>query len=405
MLTKTNKMEGLVAQFQQRLRFVSVGFVRSVMEEINWKAQLIGIKGARGIGKTTLLLQYIKLHLSEELDKTLYVSLDSVWFSHHSLLDLVREFEQKGGKYLFLDEVHKYENWTQELKNIYDTYPLLKIVFTGSSLLEILNARADLSRRAVIYTMQGFSFREYLSIETGMSFEKLTLEQILNNHQNEVSKINEKIRPFQHFDNYLKQGYYPFYREQPDLYPMRLGEVVNMMLEIELPLLRNVEIAYISRIKQLLVVIAESVPFIPNISKLSEKINLNRATLLSYFYYLDEIGLTRNLFRETHGISRLQKPAKVWLENTNLAFLLARENANEGNLRETFFANQLGYRHHLLYTEKGDFWVDEKYTFEVGGKNKTDKQIKSVENAYIVSDNIEYGFGNKIPLWLFGFMY
>lgn len=398
-------MESLVAQFQQRLRFVSVEFTRSVMEEINWKAQLIGIKGARGIGKTTLLLQYIKLHLSEELDKTLYVSLDSVWFSNHSLLDLVSEFEQKGGKYLFLDEVHKYENWSQELKNIYDTYPLLKIVFTGSSLLEILNARADLSRRAVIYTMQGFSFREYLSVETGMTFEKLTLEQILNNHQNEVSKINEKIRPFQYFDTYIKQGYYPFYREQPDLYPMRLGEVVNMMLEIELPLLRNVEIAYISRVKQLLVVIAESVPFIPNISKLSQKINLNRATLLSYFHYLNEIGLTRNLFRETHGISKLQKPAKVWLENTNLTFLLARQNANQGNLRETFFANQLGYRHNLLYTEKGDFLVDEKYTFEVGGKNKTDKQIKSVKNAYTVADTIEYGFGNKIPLWLFGFMY
>lgn len=405
MLIKTNKMENLVAQFQQKLRFVSVDFTRSLMDEINWEAQLIGIKGARGIGKTTLLLQYIKLYLSEELDKTLYVSLDSVWFSNHSLLSLVSEFEQKGGKYLFLDEVHKYENWTQELKNIYDTYPNLKIVFTGSSLLEILNARADLSRRAVIYTMQGFSFREYLSVEIGMTFEKLTLEQILNNHQKEVAKINEKIRPFQHFDTYLKQGYYPFYQEQPDLYPMRLGEVVNMMLEIELPLLRNVEIAYISRIKQLLVVIAESVPFIPNISKLSEKININRATLLSYFHYLDEIGLTRNLFRETHGISKLQKPAKVWLENTNLAFILARENANEGNLRETFFANQLGYRHHLLYVEKGDFLIDEKYTFEVGGKNKTAKQIKSVENAYIVADKIEYGFGNKIPLWLFGFLY
>ena len=398
-------MESLVTQFQQRLRLISVDFIRSVMEEINWEAQLIGIRGARGIGKTTLLLQYIKLHLSEELDKTLYVSLDSIWFNRHSLLDLVGEFEQKGGKYLFLDEVHKYENWTQELKNIYDSYPLLKIVFTGSSLLEILNARADLSRRAVIYTMQGFSFREYLSVETGMTFEKLTLEQILDYHQQEVSKINEKIRPFQHFDTYLKRGYYPFYREQPDLYLMRLGEVVNMMLEIELPLLRNVETAYISRIKQLLVIIAESVPFIPNISKLSEKTNLNRATLLAYFHYLDEIGLTRNLFRETHGISKLQKPAKVWLENTNLAYLLARENANKGNLRETFFANQLGYRHSLVYTEKGDFLIDEKYTFEVGGKNKTNKQIKSVQNAYIVADTIEYGFANKIPLWLFGFMY
>jgi uncharacterized protein len=401
----TSKMEELIAQFQQRLRFVSIDFTRSIMDEINWNAQLIGIKGARGTGKTTLLLQFIKLHLAEKLDKTLYVSLDSVWFSKHSLLELVREFEQRGGKYLFLDEVHKYQNWTQELKNLYDLYPHLKIVFTGSSLLEILNARADLSRRAVIYTLQGFSFREYLSVETGMNFEKLTLEQILNNHQQEASKINEKVRPFQYFDHYLKQGYYPFYREQPDLYMMRLGEVVNMMLEIELPLLRNVEIAYVSRIKQLLVIIASSVPFVPNISKLSQKINLNRATLLTYFHYLDEIGLTRNLFKETHGISRLQKPAKVWLENTNLAFLLSRENANHGNLRETFFANQLGFRHNLLYTDKGDLLVDEKYTFEIGGRNKTVKQLESLPNAYVVKDSIEYGFGNAIPLWLFGFMY
>ncbi|MDY0315468.1 MAG: AAA family ATPase [Bacteroidales bacterium] len=398
-------MESLATQFQQRLQYVSVDFVRSIMDEINWEAQLIGIKGARGIGKTTLLLQYIKLHLSEELDKTMYVSLDSVWFSNYSLLDFAGEFERKGGKYLFLDEVHKYQNWAQELKNIYDSYPLLKVVFTSSSLLEILNARADLSRRAVIYTMQGFSFREYLSFETGINFEKITLEQILNNHQNEASKINEKIRPFQHFDKYLKQGYYPFYTEQADLYPLRLGEIVNMMLEIELPLLRNVKIEYITRIKQLLLIIAESVPFIPNISKLSEKIGLNRASLLSYFHYLDEIGLTRNLFRKAHGISRLQKPAKIWLENTNLAFLLAKENANEGNLRETFFANQLAYRHDLLYTEKGDFLINEKYNFEIGGKNKTDKQIKFMENSYIASDNIEYGFGNKIPLWLFGFLY
>ncbi|MCK9256301.1 MAG: AAA family ATPase, partial [Bacteroidales bacterium] len=181
-------MESLATQFQQRLQYVSVDFVRSIMDEINWEAQLIGIKGARGIGKTTLLLQYIKLHLSEELDKTMYVSLDSVWFSNYSLLDFAGEFERKGGKYLFLDEVHKYQNWAQELKNIYDSYPLLKVVFTSSSLLEILNARADLSRRAVIYTMQGFSFREYLSFETGINFEKITLEQILNNHQNEASK-------------------------------------------------------------------------------------------------------------------------------------------------------------------------------------------------------------------------
>lgn len=398
-------MERLIEQFEQKIRYISTDFVRSMIDEVNWDARLIGIKGARGIGKTTLLLQYIKLHLADKLNQTLYVSLDTVWFNTNSLSELIREFERKGGKYLFLDEVHKYEGWAQELKNSYDNYPMLKIVFTGSSLLEILNARADLSRRAVVYTMQGFSFREYLSLETGLTFDRLSLDQIINDHSNLTRKINNQIRPFQYFENYLKGGYYPFYREQPELYLMRLGEVVNMILEIELPLLRKVELAYIGKIKQLLVVIAESVPFVPNVSKLSEKININRATLLSYLHYLDEIGLTHNLFKEASGISRLQKPSKIYLENTNLAYLLARENTNIGNLRETFFANQLNHRHQLNYTDKGDFLVDEKFTFEIGGKNKTTKQIEFLPNAYVVSDDIEYGFGNKIPLWLFGFLY
>ncbi|MGQ7946432.1 ATP-binding protein [Flavobacterium sp. WC2509] len=398
-------MEDLNNQFEQRMRYVSVDFVRSIMNEINWNARLIGIKGARGIGKTTLLLQYIKLHLADKLNETLYVSLDTTWFHKNSLLELVKDFERRGGKYLFLDEVHKYEGWAQELKNIYDIYPELKIVFTGSSLLEILNARADLSRRAVVYTMQGFSFREFIAVETGQIFDILSLDQILTDHKEEARKINNQIRPFQYFENYLKQGYYPFYREQPELYFMRLAEVVNMILEIELPLLRNVELSYIGKIKQLLVIIAESVPFVPNVSKLSEKININRATLLSYLHYLDEIGLTHNLFKEASGISRLQKPSKIYLENTNLAYLLSRENTNIGNLRETFFANQLNHRHRLNYTDKGDFLVDEKFTFEIGGKDKKAKQIEFIDNAFVVSDDIEYGIGNKIPLWLFGFLY
>ncbi|HTN20553.1 MAG TPA: AAA family ATPase [Pelobium sp.] len=398
-------MENLFESYQQRLKFTSVNFVRSAMTEINWDARLIGIKGARGIGKTTLLLQYIKLNLSSELEKTLYVSLDSLWFNSRTLVDLVSEFVKKGGEYLFLDEVHKYLGWAQELKNIYDNFPLLKIVFTGSSLLEILNARADLSRRAVIYTMQGFSFREYLEMETGLVFQKYTLHQLIDHHLEIAQMVNHKIKPFQHFDSYLKNGYYPFYTEQPELYQMRLGEVINMILEIELPLLRGVEPSYIPKIKQLLIVIAESVPFVPNVSKLSGKININRATLMSYLHYLDEIGLTINLFKEANGISRLQKPAKIYLENTNIIFTLSRENANKGNIRETFFANQLSHDHQLNYTEKGDFLVDEKYVFEVGGKNKTTKQIDGLSNSFIVADEIEYGFKNKIPLWLFGFLY
>ncbi|WP_140937661.1 ATP-binding protein [Sphingobacterium lumbrici] len=398
-------MEDLIELFQRKLRHVNVDFPRSLMEEVNWNARLIGIKGARGIGKTTLLLQHIKLHLSDRLDEVLYVSLDTIWFNTNSLVGLVKEFEQKGGKYIFLDEVHKYDGWAQELKNIYDDYPELKIVFTGSSLLEILNARADLSRRAVIYNMQGFSFREYLAIETGVRFERITLDDLLAQHTDKAREVNERIKPFQHFSNYLQHGYYPYYKEEPDLYFMRLGEVLNMMLEIELPLLRQIGLAYVAKIKQLLTIIAESVPFIPNVSKISERIGINRSTLLSYLHYLDEIDLTTNLFKYGEGISLLQKPSKIYLENTNLIYLLAKENANRGNLRETFFANQVGYAYDLSYAEQGDFTVDNQYTFEIGGKDKTEKQIKGVDKAYIVSDDITHGFHHKIPLWLFGFLY
>ncbi len=398
-------MENLFEQFLQRLRYVKTDFIRSIMTEINWNARLIGIKGARGIGKTTLLLQYIILYLQKEIDQTLYVSLDSVWFNDRSLIDLVREFDRKGGKYLFLDEVHKYAEWAQELKNIYDEYPNLKVVFTGSSLLEILNARADLSRRAVVYKMQGFSFREYITLESGVHIDPIPLEKILTKHSEESRRINEKIKPFQYFETYLKQGYYPFYREQQDLYTLRLGEVVNMMLEIELPLLRNIDVGYVAKVKQLLTIIAQSVPFVPNTSKLSEKIGINRTTLLSYLHYLDEIGMLHNLYKSAQGINMLQKPSKIYLENTNLVYLLAKENANRGNLRETFFVNQLGYLHHVNYAEKGDVMIDSKYTFEIGGKDKTKKQIENIDNAYVAADDIEYGFQHKIPLWLFGFLY
>jgi predicted AAA+ superfamily ATPase len=398
-------MEELAEKYRLKLSYITTNFVRSLGSDINWNARLIGIKGARGVGKTTMLLQHIKLSLADELDKTLYVTLDSIWFSNHTLVDLADDFVKKGGEYLFLDEVHKYSNWSQELKNIYDDYPMLKVVFTGSSLLEILNARADLSRRAIIYTMQGLSFREYLSIETGQHFDRLTLESILKNHLKESTLINAKVKPLQYFDAYLKQGYYPFYKEELGLYVPRLEEVINMMLEIELPILRGLDLAYVHKVKQLLLIISESVPFVPNVSKLSDKIGIARGTLLLYFHYLAEIGLTINLFKESGGISKLQKPLKVYLENSNLMYALSPRAVNTGNKRETFFANQLGYTHKIMYSDKGDFFVDEQYVFEIGGKDKSKKQIATIENSYIAADDIEYGFQNKIPLWLFGFLY
>lgn len=405
LLNRINKMEKLTDLFLQKLNSTKLDFVRSAMQEINWEARLVGIKGARGVGKTTLLLQYIKQHLKPELQQTLYVSLDTFWFNHSSIYELADEFVKKGGKYLFLDEVHKYQNWAQELKNMYDDFPTLNVVFTGSSLLEILNARADLSRRAVIYTMQGLSFREYLSMETKTDFKHYALDNILNNHQSISAEINEEVMVFQYFETYLKSGYYPFYKENPKLYNSRLSEVVNMILDIELPQLRQIEVAYIPKLKQLLAIIAKSVPFKPNVSKISSKIVLNRQTLLTYLNYLDEVDLTTHLYKSNFGISQLQKPDKIYLENTNLMYLLGESQTNSGNLRETFFVNQLKYRHQVAYAEKGDFLVDDTYTFEVGGKDKAQHQIQNIKNAYIASDGIIYGYQNKIPLWLFGFLY
>lgn len=399
-------MNQLIESFEKKIAITTTDFVRNLSDEINWDARLIGIKGARGVGKTTLLLQYIKIKLTNQLDQVLYVSLDNVWFNNHSLIELAHTFEQRGGKYLFLDEVHKYPQWSQEIKNIYDDFPNLKIVFTGSSLLEILNARADLSRRAIVYHLQGLSFREFIAMETGIVFPGIeSLQNLLSQHTHIAREINVKIKIFKHFEDYLKFGYYPFYQEQKDLYYVRLGEVLNMMLEIELPLLRKVDIAYINKIKQLLSILAESVPFMPNVSKLSDKIGINRNTLLTYLHFLDEINLTKNLFKQNVGISTLQKPTKIYLENTNLMYLLSRENSNIGNVRETFFANQIGCNHSLNYTETGDFLVDEKYTFEVGGKNKTNHQIKEVNESYVALDDVTIGRDNKIPLWMFGFLY
>lgn len=398
-------MEELFNRYQRISQKIQTDFVRSFMQEVNWNARLIGIKGARGVGKTTLLLQYLKINFTDNIALTLYVSLDSFAFRGKTLLGLADEFVRNGGKHLFLDEVHKYPNWAQELKNIYDDYSELQIVFTGSSLLEILNSRADLSRRVVIYHMQGLSFREFIMLETGIYFTPLTLESILKDHLHLAGQINAKIKVFPHFEKYLKQGYYPFYREELDLYEHRVEEVINMMLEIELPLLRGMDIGLVPKIKQLLVIISESVPFVPNIVNLSQKIEIHRTTLMSYLFYLQELGLTYHLLKEARGSVRLQKPAKIYLDNTNLMYVLSSFSANRGNVRETFFANQVGYKHKISFHEKTDFLVDNTYVFEIGGKDKSKKQITSIENAYIVSDEIEYGYQNKIPIWLFGFLY
>lgn len=397
-------MDSLVEKHLQKISYTKTDFIRSIVDKIEWDSRLIGIKGSRGVGKTTLLLQYIKMHYGTS-SKALYVSLDSIWFSENKLSELVSRFVSKGGEHLFLDEVHKYPSWSQEIKNIYDDYPNLQVVFTGSSLLEILNARADLSRRAIVYHMQGLSYREYLAMYHKVELAPVTLNQILSNHINISAEVISRIKPLQYFSNYLKSGYYPFYQEKPSQYYQKIEEVVNMILEIELPLLRAVEIAYIQKIKQLLQIISQSAPFVPNVSKLSERIGISRNTLISYLYYLDEVRLINALYKDASGITKLQKPDKLYLENTNLAYSLASDNTEIGNMRETFFINQLSQGHNVTYPEKSDFLIDNKFTFEIGGKKKGNKQIADIENSYIVADDIEYGSGNKIPLWMFGLLY
>lgn len=397
-------MHNFQEKFQRRIQQTSLKFSRSLIDNIAWEARLIGIKGARGVGKTTLLLQYIKKNLPLN-HKTLFVSLDEIWFAEHSLSELVDDFVKKGGLYIFLDEVHKYPNWAQELKNIYDNYSELKIVFTGSSLLEMLNARADLSRRAIVYTMQGLSYREYLNFILNKSLPSYDLKEILANHLEISRQINEEIQPLEHFQNYLKYGYYPFFKEGINQYTQRLEEVINLIIEIELPQLRKVEVAYIKKIKQLLHIIAKSVPFMPNVSKLSSRIGINRNTFISYLYFLEEAHIIKNMYKDAKGITQLQKPDKIYLENTNIQYTLNGDRINTGNARETFFVNQLSYNHLTEYSDQGDFKVDGTFTIEVGGKNKDIKQIQNIEKAYIAADDIEYGCGHKVPLWLFGFMY
>lgn len=396
-------MQYLVEKFRKKLLHLPMQFQRSLMDDIAWEARLIGLKGARGAGKTTLMLQRIKGQFSDSRE-VLYVSLDDLWFAEHRLVELADQFVKQGGRYLFLDEVHKYPDWSREIKNIYDDHPELKVVFTGSSLLEILNARADLSRRAVTYELQGLSFREYLHFAQDIAFPVYSLDDLLSQHEAIAAEVVQAIKPLAHFGDYLASGYYPFFKEIPDLYPQRLSEVVNLILEVELPQLRKVDVAWVPKLKQLLLIIAESAPFKPNVSALSSKIGINRETLLAYLHYLAESGLTCQLYKAGKGVSRLQKPDKIYLENPNLAYAIRPSAPDTGTVRETFFANQLAYRHALSYPPSGDFLVDQQHLFEVGGPRKSVRQLGDTP-GFLAIDQIEWGYQNRIPLWLFGFLY
>jgi len=397
-------MEELLIKSIKKVENINIDFKRFLINKINWKRRLIGIKGARGTGKTTLLLQYIKktYGVSEEV---LYVSLDDIYFSENKLVDLASTFVKLGGKFLFLDEVHKYPNWSREIKNIYDDYSDLKVVFTGSSILEIDKGEFDLSRRAVIYELPVLSLREYINIKYGIETEVYSLNDILDNHRSIANLINKKIKPVKEFVKYNYSGAYPFFKETEYEYSSHIERIVNLILETDLPSFTAIDYSSIIKLKQLLLVISESVPFQPNISKLSIKIGVTRDTLIKYLSYLEKAHLISLLRSNTKGMSKMAKPEKIFMNNSNLLYALQPNLTNTGTIRETFFHSQLCVKHKINLPKSGDFIVDEKYVFEIGGKNKTRKQIINLPHAYIVSDNIEYGTKNKIPIWLFGFLY
>ena len=398
-------MEQLQSQHVRLLSHMNLQHQRSLMNEINWNAQLIGIRGARGVGKTTLMLQHIKEIYETDPTVALYASLDHLYFSRHSLLELAEEFYKQGGQRLYLDEVHKYEGWSREIKNIYDGFPELKVVFTGSSLLNILNAEADLSRRCVSYDMQGLSFREYLLFKEGLSFPTFALEDILQHPLEIAQEVVAQCRPLQHFPKYLQEGYYPFFLQQDVDYLTQVQKVVSLILEIELPQLRQVDVGNVRKLRSLLAVLSSGVPFAVDISKMAQMAELNRNTILSYLSHLHRARLINLLYSDKLNLKRMQKPDKIYLENTNLLQALSLTQVEVGTQRETFFVNQLSHKHQVEYGKQADFLIDRRYTIEVGGQSKDGKQIAGTQNAFIAADSIEYAFGNKLPLWLFGFLY
>ena len=389
-------MRTLYQKFETLLQNTTTYFKRYLYEEVSWDSRMIGIIGARGVGKTTMILQHIKESLDSK--KALYVSADDMYFGENKLFDLADDFYKNAGEYLFIDEIHKYTEWSKELKNIYDSFPTLKIVFTGSSVLDILKGSADLSRRAIIYKLQGLSFREYLKFFHNYDTEVYSLKQIVNN---EV-KLSNITHPLPLFNDYLKRGYYPFGIENE--INLRLGQIIVQTLEIDIPQYANLNVGTSRKLKRLLSIIAESVPFKPNISKIAELINVSRNSLDDYFLYMEKAGLIGQLRNEINGIRGLGKIDKVYLDNTNIIFNLVGDKANVGNIRETFFFNQMRVKNEVISSKKSDFSVD-NYTFEVGGKNKQQTQIEQDGKSYVVKDDIEFGYRNVIPLWAFGLNY
>ncbi|HHD77838.1 MAG TPA: AAA family ATPase [Campylobacteraceae bacterium] len=391
-----------IEKYQDRiLRSFRIENRRYLFDEIDFDDRMIAIFGARGVGKTTMLLQYL-LDLQKAGKKVLYISLDYPFLSGVDLLELVEEFAQNGGAYLLLDEVHRYPYFGTYLKSIYDLFDL-HVLFTGSSAVSILDAKSDLSRRVTLYHLAGFSFREYLNLVLGERFAKVTLQEIIEAHET-LAKRFEKCNILRHFHTYLQYGYYPFYFDKKSAYLQNLVNTINLTIDIDLTSLGLVEQKYTYKLKRLLEVICESEPFEVNYTKIAAAAEISRVKLYDYITYLRDGEMLLLVTEAGKGIRKISKPAKIYLNNTNLLYAYC-EKAKKGTIRETFFANQLQEKHILHISKSGDFIVDEKETFEIGGKSKDFSQISGIEESFVVSDDIEKGSGRKIPLWMFGFLY
>ena len=377
-------------------------YKRFLFDKIDFNERLIGVLGSRGIGKTTLLIQYLHSIFKEK--KTLYIMADHPIVFELGLFNIANEFQKKGGEVLIIDEIHKIKNFEIDLKLIYDSFFSLNIVFTGSNAVAIDNAKADLSRRAIIYKLPVLSFREFLELEINKKFETISLQEILENHVTHAIDILSKVKPFAYFEEYLKGGAYPFYKTSKNSYVQKLLNASMQILETDLPMIYAIEHDKINSLKKMMVMLCQSEPYDINISKLCSAVELNQRTLYKYLGILQAAGLIRILGAKSTGISIISKPEKMYLDNTNL-FSIFCNNSKIGTMRETFFASSVSYNHNINYPKSGDFILDEKYTFEIGGKDKSFKQIKDAKEGFVVSDDIEVGFDNKIPLWLFGFIY
>ncbi len=389
-------MERLYEFFYRKLKNTPVEFFRYKYNQIKWESRAFGLVGPRGVGKSTMLLQYIKQNLDTK--DTLYVSADNLYFAEHKLVDLADRFVKMGGKHLFIDEIHKYEGWSRELKQIYDSYDDLQLVISGSSILDIYKGMADLSRRMPIYEMQGLSFREYLRLFHGIDVPVYSMEDILTHK----AVINGIEHPLPLFHDYLKRGYYPFGRDAE--FEIELMQVINQTMEIDIPMHIKANVSVGRKLKSLIMVVSKSVPFKPVMQKLADVTGISRNDIPDYLIYMERAGMISQLRNATGGLRGLGKVEKLYLDNTNLIYTLAPERADIGNVRETFFMNQTRVCNDVRSSDISDFEIDGK-VFEIGGRKKGQKQIESADDGYIVKDDIESGYANVIPLWAFGLNY